>query len=227
MSEVGTIINSKVVNQFYMDIIHPSFERIGLSLGYFTGKIADRLDRLSDRICKDIPLENQVSPSANTLVPILKGIVYNEDGTILQEIFYNLLKNSIDKTREDLCHPAFPHILKQLSYDEIILLSIANKANNYNYKLGNDFDLYTITDTNFPKDKLKYKEQFNSYIYHLSDMSLIIGAKETIAAHSGRYDGGLNMLLYSIKLTPFGKQFMKSCMSDKTEELIKDLHLKT
>ena len=189
-----------------------------------SGTIHDAFKKIVPMLAISIPEENRQIPKINIFIPALEGYALNQDQPILQEMFYSLLKNSIDKTREEYNHPAFPKILGQLSYDEITLLSIIYKSDNsHNYKLENNYDIYTITSTDFPTNKLKHGNQFNSYIHHLSDLSLIIGAKETIAAYSGRWDSSSNLLSYVIKLTPFGEQFVESCMSEEAEELLKAL----
>lgn len=73
-------------------------------------------------IFERIPLVNRIIPVKNIAVPCLEGIVLNTDNEILQNNCTALLEKSMDKTKQELCHPAFPKILSQLSVDEILLL---------------------------------------------------------------------------------------------------------
>lgn len=45
----------------------------------------------------------------------MDGLMLNQDSKSMSEMFYNLLKSSMDKETKDFVHPAFPQILKQMS----------------------------------------------------------------------------------------------------------------
>ena len=66
----------------------------------------------------------------------------NQDSKSMSEMFYNLLKSSMDKKTKDFVHPAFPQILKQMSPQEArFLLDIYNDkiTRNYTARGGADF----------------------------------------------------------------------------------------
>lgn len=215
-------MDNKLTHQIYMDIFQPSAERIGMSLLNVTGKLTNRFDNWCNRLDKDVLLENQVTPPANILVPILEGMVYNEDGTLLQEMFYNLLKNSIDKTRQEFNHPSFPKILGQLSKEELIILCRCYKIHTY--------EKYAFPPTRISMDYTSV------IITHLIGLGLI---SKQLDIQTRTEQRSLLHPKYNlnkeenpivevsknewIEMNPFGEQFIESCMSGKTEELIKDL----
>lgn len=91
---------------------------IGTSLHYAVASILsevvhDAFKNIVFLLKRDIPLENRQIPKHNIFISSLEGYAINPDQPVLQEMFYNLLKNSMDKTKQDLCHPAFPQILRQ------------------------------------------------------------------------------------------------------------------
>ena len=196
-------MDNKLRHQIYLDIFQPSAQRIGMSLFCVTDGLASRFEKWCYRLDKEILLENQISPPAHMLVPILEGMVYHEDNTPIQEMFYNLLVNSMDKTKQDFCHPAFPKILSQLSVDEMI----------YFYYLGK----YRLTDM-----RNKNKWLLNKYLYN--NLSETVGGSHLISLglferfQSPSLDGGQILMLSS-----FGKQFFKACINEKTEELIHEI----
>ena len=76
-----------------------------------SGTIHDAFKKIVPMLAISIPEENRQIPKINIFIPALEGYALNQDQPILQEMFYSLLKNSIDKTREEYNHPAFPRIL--------------------------------------------------------------------------------------------------------------------
>lgn len=70
------------------------------------------------RLEKEIKQENVIKKEEiefNKILPIMDGLMLNQDSKSMSEMFYNLLKSSMDKETKDFVHPAFPQILKQMS----------------------------------------------------------------------------------------------------------------
>ncbi|MGL4367903.1 MAG: Abi-alpha family protein [Brevinemataceae bacterium] len=157
-------------------------------------------------------IENQLEPKPHLLVPILEGMVYHEDDTPIQEMFYNLLKTLWDKTKKELCHPAFPKILSQLSVDEIMLLI---KFTDRKFRIPSpDPDIRRkqhINKLEFLK-QLYHSTNLRLYCYHLDSLSLVDSSKD-ISVYP----------YYTSYITEFGEQFLKACLNERSEELIKDI----
>lgn len=80
----------------------------------------------SSEILERIPIVNRIIPAKNIVIPCLEGMVLNTDNEILQNNFIAMLESSMDKTKQNLVHPAFPKILSQLSVDELLILYYVN-----------------------------------------------------------------------------------------------------
>ena len=195
-------MDNKLRHQIYLDIFQPSAQRIGMSLFCVTDGLASRFEKWCYRLDKEILLENQISPPAHMLVPILEGMVYHEDNTPIQEMFYNLLVNSMDKTKQDFCHPAFPKILSQLSIDEIIVLYQYNK-NNIKEKMDSPTTLSFAVDT---------KSTIKSYLVQLGLLALF----DLSQVANGAYG-------YTLQCSSYGERFIKACINEKAEELIREI----
>ena len=209
-------MSDKLKHRIYLDIFQPSALRIGMSLFSVTDKLSERFDKWCNRLDNEISRENQISPMPYLLVPILEGMVYHEDDTPIQEMFYNLLKKSMDKTQEDLCHPAFPKILSQLSVDELILLWHFS-GRKPEYVLSPRFFLMShdqMGRRNIKKQEFlsNLEKDFNINLYceHLRSLNLVDFHNDIY----GHYENAI--------LTQFGKQFLKVCLNEKTEKLIKE-----
>lgn len=69
------------------------------------------------------------SPNINILIPTINGLSLNLDETLLGKMFFNILQNSVDKTKQKFLSPAFPKILEQLTKDEAIMLVLLKNKN--------------------------------------------------------------------------------------------------
>ncbi|WP_158634685.1 Abi-alpha family protein [Brachyspira aalborgi] len=67
------------------------------------------------RLEKEIKQENIIKEEEiefTKILPIMDGLMLNQDNKLMGEMFYNLLKSYMDKETKDFVHPAFPQILK-------------------------------------------------------------------------------------------------------------------
>ena len=209
-------MDNKLRHQIYLDIFQPSAQRIGMSLFCVTDGLASRFEKWCYRLDKEILLENQISPPAHILVPILEGMVYHEDNTSIQEMFYNLLVNSMDKTKQDLCHPAFPKILSQLSIDEIIIIYLVTHKKTY---LINTESL--VGPLLFYHDSSIPIEKISPIIEHLEILGIFSTDYGYIMSNSLHVTGAKAERF--LATSEFGKQFFKACINEKTEELILEI----
>ena len=167
-----------------------------------SGTVHDAFKNVIELLSESIPLKNRSIPKHNIFIPALEGYALNPDQPILQEMFYNLLVNSMDKTKQDLCHPAFPNILSQLSIDEIIVLYQYDK-NNIKENMGSPTTLSFAVDT---------KSTIKSYLVQLGLLALF----DCSQVANGAYG-------YILQCSSYGKQFIKACINEKTEELINEI----
>lgn len=70
------------------------------------------------KVRESVPEENQIPAPASLTVPLIERIKYLEDENYLTDLYLNLLTRAIDKDRVNEAHPAFFHIIEQLSPDE-------------------------------------------------------------------------------------------------------------
>ncbi len=166
-----------------------------------------------------------MTPAKNIAVPCLEGIVLNTDNEILQNSFIAILEKAMDNREVDSQHPAFPKILAQLSVDEILICYTILKDESFIYKHENELDIYTITSTTFPKNNMSNDGLFEQYIQNLSQSGIIKSSSNMVSAHSGRWDSASHKIVYPLNLSSYGKQFLKACLNEKSESLLKDTEL--
>ena len=185
-----------------------------------SGTVHDAFKKVIGSLKEDIPLKHRQIPKHNIFIPALEGYALNPDQPILQKMFYNLLVNAMDKTKQDLCHPAFPNILRQLSEDDILLLYLFRQKV---YVIGAQGEYITDKDIetlNFPYwdyflAKIGKKKVFSTVwfsIQHLKHLDLLRSTDIT--------KQGEDQSVYDIVTTEKGKIFIDACINNESRELL-------
>lgn len=252
--EAGVEMLKELAPQIYQDGLHPAVKQIGglcedamktfrlIAFPLMLGRVGfHRFDSWCKRLSNEVDEKNMQEAQPNILLPALAGLAINPDETLLGEMFFNILKSSIDKTKQKFLSPAFPKILEQLSKDEAVMLVLL-KRQNYRFHIKLDLDRQqnhfineqTILDE-FPKEKLEFQENLWIYNDHLHNLNLSgcweykqqepIYSGRIIEQGSGAFSCqvpeqiGIKRFM-EFRLTDFGKHFVEACISSKCEEYI-------
>jgi len=233
------IKNSIPIDKVYEDALSPAMKQIGKSLesvaktsrfllAPFTYLAAqhDRWERHLEKVSQKVKTENLVEGHPQIVIPTLEGLSLTYENTLLSELFINLLANSIDKTKQDFAHPAFPNIIKQISHDEaVILFHLKKKA--YAVRHQSDwveekrmfFNKRTISNE-FPLDKLAFPQHIWLYMNHLNSLNLAgtyqVGKQEIIKDPATGKQTGV-YINSEKRLIEFGHLFVDACVPDQFE----------
>ena len=232
--ELKTIIP---VEKVYEDALSPAMKQIGKSLESvaktsrfllapfdYLAKQHDRWERYLEKVSLKVKDENLVEGHPQLVIPILEGLSLSYENTLLSELFINLLAISIDKTKQNFAHPAFPNIIKQLSHDEAVILFFLKKK-NYKIKQKSDWNeekhYFTNNDTifeEFPLEKLDFPENIWLNMNHLNSLNIAgtwqVGQQEVIRDE----ETGIQIGVYinnERRLTDFGELFVSACMPNE------------
>jgi hypothetical protein len=237
---LDNIKNIIPVDKVYEDALSPAMKQIGKSLesvaktsrfllapiDYLAAQ-HDRWERYLKKVSEKVKDENLIEGHPQIVIPTLEGLSLTYENTLLSELFINLLANSIDKTKQDLAHPAFPNIIKQLSHDEAVILYFLKKKT---YKLKRQSDLNaegtlfiktTTLEEAFPLNKLQYPNHIWLYNNHLNSLNLAGTYKlhnpeylyEEKPGSQRRQTGVIEE--YERRLDEFGYLFAQSCVPDE------------
>ena len=203
--------------------LNPDFNYLGsfLKNTLESGLAYDILTKTFEKI----PVVNRIIPKKNIAIPCLEGIVLNTDNEMLQNNFISLLGRSMNKTTQDLCHPAFPKILSQLSEDDILLLYLFRQKL---YVIGAQGEYITDKDIkplNFPYwdyflAKIGKKKVFSTVwfsIQHLKHLDLLRSTDIT--------KQGEDQSVYDIITTDKGNLFIDACINNESRELLNKIIL--
>lgn len=225
------IINSKVVDKAYNDLGSPVLKELG-SWGVNIVKAVrltafpidllaygrDKLDRFLIKSLSEVQIEDRVKPQLEIVGPIIEGIKYENEDTILYNMFSKLMSSSIDKNNNFKSHPAFANIIKQLSPDEAVIMYYLNKKSylikqysKYDYNKNMFFATKTL-ENNFPLDKLLYPENFFMYMNHINSLHLAGIWQDGRQEADFKEGKQIGVYIYSkTDLTEFGKMFVSAC----------------
>lgn len=139
---------NEIINNILTQISNGAYNTIGaLVITKLLQTLSDSNNFFKDifiRLEKEIKQENIIKEEEiefTKILPIMDGLMLNQDNKLMGEMFYNLLKSSMDKETKDFVHPAFPQILKQMSQQEAwFLLDIYNDKITRNYTARGEAD---------------------------------------------------------------------------------------
>lgn len=227
------------VEKVYDDLLSPSVKQVGLALEnvFKTARFStfafdigaafydNRWQKFLKRISDKVEPQNIVEGQPQIVIPVLNALDLQQEDSLLSELFINLLSATIDKTKQDLAHPAFPNILNQLSHDEAIILFYLKKKHLFfniggNVNIESDFNDNEYFEEDFIKDKILYPQHLLSYLKHLSSLEITNNSY----IDDGMYFGGLKSNLYFprnsfMQISAFGKIFADACIPDEFEGL--------
>jgi hypothetical protein len=219
------------VDKVYDDALSPAMKQIGKALENITKSSRfilapidylasqyDRWERYLQKVSDKVKDENLIEGHPQIVIPTLEGLSLTYENTLLSELFINLLANSIDITKQDLAHPAFPSIIRQLSHDEAVILFFLKKKLcrfNLRYRLGIEETIFE----EFPLDKLQYPGHMSLYMNHLHSLniaSVITNNQESLFEDNKQ----IEVNTYNERrLTDFGELFAVSCVPDSFDNL--------
>ena len=191
--------------------------RLALAPIQFTAAIQDRYAGFLNRSIRRVPGEQRVAPPPQILGPVIEAIKYEPEGSDIEDMFSELLSRAFDKERVNEAHPSFPHLIKQLSADEALILKIIAESTRsqkpmrttIRHKLVDKrFYFETIENNDFPAGRLYFADNLQFYMEHLWALNLAgifeYRNQETLAT-GGRQTGVREFREY--RLTEIGTKF--------------------
>ncbi len=209
LAGTGAVLAPKI----YDDVFHPIAEQAGITVenavstlilnpvNNCLASLQNRAPKIFGRLEKDVPEKDRCQAAPNITLPTLQGLALNADETLLGEMFYTILKSSVDKKMQEFLSPAFPQILGQLTRDECVILLLLEQ--NAQIGIKKSFDIPVCGHIlEIDESKLNFPKNMPLYTNHLTCLNLA-------ATWGGPYI-----------LTSFGKQFCKVCISEKCKDFV-------
>lgn len=134
-----------IIPEVYKDIAKPSAQEIGSVTGRTVKALLspirgmlwgwEQIEKLIEegvqkRIDK-IPEANRKTPEPEIAVPTIEALRYTAQNETLREMYLNLLGNSIDDRKENIVHPSFVELIKQLNTLDAKLFEKISSDNTY------------------------------------------------------------------------------------------------
>lgn len=207
LTGLGQLADSKFANKVYDDLLAEPTKEAGKVLTdtfkafrLFTSPLQllalgqDRLARFLDRVRNKVPEERQIDAHPQIAGPVLENLRYMEEGSILTEMYLNLLARAIDQERVGEAHPAFPKVIEQLCPEEALLLFFFQK----NESKGNYVTEYTLKHA--VPEPLSTSTHLGMYREHLVALNLLVER----AAGQTTY----------LVISAFGELFIRACIPE-------------
>ncbi|HEY8783516.1 MAG TPA: DUF4393 domain-containing protein [Mucilaginibacter sp.] len=182
----------------------------------------DRLSKYFEKVRSSVPKENQIEAPAFISGPIIDKLKYLEETNYLTDLYLNLLSRAIDKERINEAHPAFLHIIDQLSPDEAYFL-FKLKDNDLGTTTTMDLDYeknkfynYQIIKNDLPVNEFTFPENFQMYYSHLESLNLLTWHIQNSEYPRNEKNIQIGIVNHGmLQTTEFGKLFIKACIPEK------------
>lgn len=162
-----------------------------------------RINRFREEIearVSEIPIERLIEPPLNIVGPTLEAARFHIEHEEIRALFAQLIASSMDVSKQELIHPSFVEIIKQMSpFDARVLklliddenlpiASIVASSNLHNDKYK-DISRNIIEDiVPFPDINLANIQYYCSSLQNIRRLSIINVNMEKIFTDEGRYD---------------------------------------
>ena len=83
----------------------------GKARDYFQGKFPEDIAEVT----KDVPPDSVVEPKASVVAPALQGLAFSHEEPDLKAMYLNLLRTAMDARTTVTAHPAYAHIIRQMT----------------------------------------------------------------------------------------------------------------
>jgi hypothetical protein len=184
-----------------------------------------------DTMLMSIPKRHRVEAERETAAPALIGLACTEDGSVLQEMYFKLLSQTVDRRKSKNTHPAFGHVIQQMSRDEAVLLMILRDNPTFGLQRA---DVPSIperktirTDTVFLDKKIVKEHRIREdrlpmYFEHLLNLNLLEWrsrpSRLKMASNGKVHEIGIlaGVTEYPFtSISTFGRCFIATCLPDK------------
>jgi hypothetical protein len=96
------------------------------NLNYYKQKCHAKIKNKIDKI----PKESLTPPDIGILGETMENLKYNLDKDYIVELYSNIIARNVDSRTKDMVHPTFVSIIKDLSYNDVVLLEAIYKYQN-------------------------------------------------------------------------------------------------
>lgn len=209
-----------------------------------TGALQDRLERHIERAVRQVPEQRRIEPVESIAFPVVEKLRFQPENDPITELYVQLLSRAMDGERVGEAHPAFFSVISQLAPDELIFLQDFTGRDEtlimspVGQKIYPDpawrnsrldkAELSTeirkqVEDGTFRYEALNQPELFPVYQEHLQHLGLIEYHNERARHYRQlelkvRDDNELSV--FSMKLTHFGRLFLKACVDGSSSTAI-------
>lgn len=222
------------VEKLYQDALSPAMKQIGAILESvtktsrflfapfeFMAAYHDRWEKYLIKVSERVDEDNLIEGQPQVVIPTMEGLSLAPEDSLLSELFINLLSNSIDKNKQDLAHPAFPNIIRQMSHDEAVMIYFLKK-NVRIERHKHEEDTNENTNLSYyvgANEILSFPMHFDLYKEHLRSLTLLKPSRST------NHFGMKGIILDNNRggneagLSNFGLLFAQSCVPDTFQDM--------
>lgn len=141
------------------------------NLNYYKQKCHAKIKNKIDEISK----ENLTPPDIGILGETMENLKYNLDKDYIVELYSNIIARNVDSKTKNMVHPTFVSIIKDLSYNDVVLLEAIYKYQNKDH-MNIPIISLTIESNSKAMDKtfksIQYFIEIDDYIFNMIEFGI-------------------------------------------------------
>ncbi len=206
-------------------------------------QIKDFLENKVTEKLENVPEDRITTPPPNVVGPAVEALKFTGQDPTLQDMFANLIANSLDSKTILEAHPSFVYMIKSLSSDEGLILKLFASTQNFpmvdvrlNYIKNGGFDiLHRNVSQIGVLSNCKHPQLTSNYLDNLCRLGILeIPSGQTLndpkeyecitsdpileqlkKQFEGNQEVSIDFKQKFIQVTGMGRQFINACVIDK------------
>src|SRR5260221_5412854 len=232
LEQLGYLVPKETIGKLYDDMVAGTAKEIGkfsadvtktarlmLARLQVMAAFQDRFEKMVGRIRDRVPDARMIESPAELVGPVLEEMRDVDERSHLWKMYEEVLTKSVDQDQHENIHPAFGHIISQLSRDEAWLLY---RLRDHIFKVvdeltlnrkENRFENRVIIESELPKAELYLPDKMELYYSHLASLALVEWPVERQDSILDDQRVQVGVRRYSkMLLTDFGRLFVSACI---------------
>lgn len=215
-----------------------------------TGALQDRLEKYIDRAIRQVPEDRRIEPLESIAFPIVEKLRFQPESDPITELYVQLLSRAMDGERVGEAHPAFFSIITQLAPDELLFLRDFERRDETIIMAPSGKKIYPAPEARqlriekaelppelksvvenqvFRYEALNQPEMFPVYQEHLEGLGLIQyhNWEQDVRSYFKTDRNRVELEVFIMKLTHFGRLFLKACDKEGSSSAVTPAQKKT
>lgn len=208
-----------------------------------TAFIQDRVEHAFKKAVEDVPEERRITPPESLILEVAEKLKYHPSDSIISNLYVNLITSATDADKVNKAHPAFIHVISQISPDEALFLremsrnrvsaycrrvadwGVVDSSERDEYFKEASFEIFGVEsqllELMLKPEVFYFPQNFYMYVEHLRALELIEYVGNDIKIpDEWRSRKNSSHDFWFINLSKFGQMFFECCKQGLSKQYL-------